>query len=230
MGKVEQGPVFDGTEAKPGSRNPNGPLRLENDVRATLRLPRRSTYAEYLAVEQGSMHRHEFFDGVIVAMAGGSDEHNALSGRLAMLVGLRLTAPCRFYTSDQRFWISAHVRSRYADGAVICGKPEHPAHDEQATTNPRVVFEVLSPSTEGDDRGDKRADFQSLDTLTAYVLVSQDARRIEVWRRDPDGRWPGTPTTFHDGDSFLLPHASEALAVADVYDGVLDEAGRSLLD
>src|SRR5262245_64548029 len=65
------------------------------------------------------------------------------------------------FTADQRFWIAATTRARYSHGSIICGKPAHPARDNQATTNPVVVVEVLSPSSEGDDDGDKRRDFQS---------------------------------------------------------------------
>ena len=72
-------------------------------MEATLRLPRRTSYAEYLEVERGSAHRHEFLDGVVVAMAGGSDEHNAIAGRLAMLLGVRLGAGYRYFTPDQQF-------------------------------------------------------------------------------------------------------------------------------
>jgi Uma2 family endonuclease len=198
-------------------------------MRATLRLPRASTYAEYLAVEQHSEHRHELIDGVIVAMAGGSDEHNAVAGRLAMLLGVRLQGGCRYFTADQRFWIAATARGRYSDGSVICGKPEHPPHDGQATTNPRVVVEVLSPSSEGDDDGDKRIDFQSLASLHAYVLLAQDARRVQVYRRDEHGRWPLSPEVYGGGDSFALPALTAAIAIDDIYHDVLDEQGRSLL-
>lgn len=198
-------------------------------MRATLRLPRASSYAEYLAVEQHSECRHELIDGVIVAMAGGSDEHNAIAGRLAMLLGVRLADTCRYFTADQRFWIAATARGRYADGSIICGKPEHPAHDSQATTNPRVVVEVLSPSSEGDDAGDKRQDFQSLASLQAYVLAAQDERRVRVHRRDERGRWPLEPEVHLSGGSFSLPGLGAPIAVDEVYLGVLDEAGRSLL-
>jgi len=102
-------------------------------MEATLRLPRRASYADYLAAEQDSDHRHEFIDGVIVAMAGGSDEHNVLAGRLARLLGNRETGSCRYYTSGQRFWIASRARGRYADGSIICGAPDHPAHDDQAS-------------------------------------------------------------------------------------------------
>jgi Uma2 family endonuclease len=197
-------------------------------MRATLRLPRAATYADYLAVEQHSEHRHELIDGVIVAMAGGSDEHNAIAGRLAMLLGMRLEGSCRYYTPDQRFWIAAHARSRYTDGSIICGPPDHPPHDQQATTNPTLVVEVLSPSSEGDDDGDKRLDFQSLSSLRAYVLVSQDRRFLKVHRRGSDGTWPAEPE-IHPSGSFSLPALNAPLSVDDVYDNILDVNGRSLL-
>jgi len=195
-------------------------------MEAILRLSRRASYADYLAAEQNSECRHEFIDGVIVAMAGGSDEHNALTNKLAIVLGSRLTGACRSYSSDQRFWIAARARGRYADGSIICGPPEHPAHDDQATTNPTIVIEVLSPSTEGDDDGDKRADFQSLASLRAYVLVAQDERCVKIYRRDGD-TW--SVTSHRDGDLFELPVLASAVTVAEVYDGILDNAGRSLL-
>ncbi|MEM9694928.1 MAG: Uma2 family endonuclease [Myxococcota bacterium] len=198
-------------------------------MKATLRLDRRATYADYLAVEQNSDHRHELIDGVIVAMAGGSDEHNAIAGRIAMLFGLRLEGPCRYYSPDQRFWIPASARGRYADGTVICGRPEHPPHDGQASTNPVVVVEVLSLRREGDDEGEKRLDFQSLTTLKAYVLVSQDARHIKVYRRGPNGTWGTTPEVYRGDESFVLPRMGSSLAVAEVYDNILDLDGASLL-
>lgn len=197
-------------------------------MKATLSLPRRATYAEYLEVERDSPRRHELLDGVIVAMAGGLDEHSALAARLAMLVGLQLTPGCRFYSSDQRFWISSNGRGRYADGSVICGRPDHPEHDRQATTNPRIVFEVLSPSSEGDDDGDKRRDFQSLRTLEAYVLVHQDSRCLRVYLRGNDGAWADAQL-LHDGEALALPNCRAAIDVAAVYEGIVDAAGRSLL-
>lgn len=195
-------------------------------MEAILRLSCRASYADYLAVEQTSERRHEFFDGVIVAMAGGSDEHNAIAGRFAKLLGNRETGTCRYYSPDQRFWIAARVRGRYADGSIICGPPEHPAHDPQATVNPVVVLEVMSPSSQGDDEGDKRLDFQSLATLEAYVLVAQDQRRVQVYRR-ADSEWRAT--AHGDGDSFELPTLSAPISVAEIYDGILDPSGRSLL-
>lgn len=180
-------------------------------------------------MQRDTPHRLEYLDGVVVAMAGGSDEHNAVAGRFAELVGARRDATRRYYTPDQQFWIGATERARYSDGSIICGPPEHPPHDRHASTNPAVVLEVLSPSSEGDDEGDKREDFQSLESLQAYVVAHQDARSVRVYRRGADGSWSRSPETYRDGDSFEVPTLTSALAVADLYDGILDHDGRSLL-
>jgi Uma2 family endonuclease len=95
--------------------------------------------------------------------------------------------------------------------------PAHPPHDGQATTNPLVVVEVLSPSSEGNDDGAKRRDFQSLASLQAY------------YRRDEGGAWRNEPNVYRDGDRFELPRLTRAIAVDEVYDDILDVAGHSLL-
>lgn len=198
-------------------------------MRAVLHLAQRATYADYLAAEHNSQSRHELIDGVIVAMAGGSDEHNAITSRLTLLCGMRLSGSCRHYSPDQRFWIAATARGRYSDGSIICGKPEHPAHDEQATTNPVVVIEVLSPSSEGDDEGEKLRDFQSLMSLQAYVLAAQDERCVKVYRRTDRGDWRAEPDVYRQGQSFELPTLDAPVTMAELYDGILDAGGRSLL-
>ena len=198
-------------------------------MKATLSLPHRATYADYLATEQGSERRHEFFDGVIVAMAGGSDEHNAIASRFGGLFVTRIRRGCRSYTPDQRFWIAAATRGRYSDGSIICGKPSNPAHDGQATTNPCVIVEVLSPSSEGDDDGEKRRDFQSLASLQAYVIAAQDARTVKVYRRTERGDWRHEPDLYQAGDRFELPTLTSAISVDDIYADILDDTGRSLL-
>lgn len=198
-------------------------------MKAVLNLARRATYADYLAAEQASPTRHELLDGVIVAMAGGSHEHNAIASRFAALFGVRTPRGCRSYTPDQRFWIAATGRARYADGSIICGKPESPRHDPQATINPVVIVEVLSPTSEGDDDGDKRRDFQSLAALQVYVLAAQDERRVRVYRRGADGTWASSPDVLGDGDSFELPGLTRAITLDELYDDILDHDGRSLL-
>ncbi len=198
-------------------------------MKATLSLPRQAAYADYLAAEQDSERRHEFIDGVIVAMAGGSYEHNALALRVGALFGVRMARGCLAYSPDQRFWIEATARGRYSDGSIICGKPASPAHDAQAVTNPSVILEVLSPTTAGNDDRDKRRDFQSLASLKAYVLVAQDARWVKVYRRTERGAWRDEPDIYRDGDSFELPTLTRAITLDEVYSDILDASGRSLL-
>jgi Uma2 family endonuclease len=198
-------------------------------VKAILSLPRRSTYADYLAAEQTSESRLELIDGVIVAMAGGSNEHNAVAGRFAGAFSARVPPGCFYYTPDQRFWIAATARGRYSDGSIICGKPANPAHDAQATTNPVVVVEVLSPSSEGDDDGEKRRDFESLESLQAYVIAAQDARWVKVYRRSERGAWGEQPGVYRDGETVALPRLTSAISVDEIYEGILDGSGRSLL-
>ena len=198
-------------------------------MKAVLSLARRATYADYLAAQQNSGHRLELIDGVIVAMAGGSYEHNAIAGRFAGLLAVRLSPGCLYYTPDQRFWIAATARGRYCDGSLICGKPAHPVHDDQATTNPSLALEVLSPSSEGNDDGEKRRDFQSLPSLQAYVLVAQDARSVMVYRRADRGQWSEPPEIYGEGEAFTLPTLTRAIDVAEVYRDILDTTGVSLL-
>jgi hypothetical protein len=121
-------------------------------------------------------------------------------------------------------WRRSRTHTRYSDGSIICGRRSIPL----TTLKPQRIPQSCSrsPSSEGDDDGDKRSDFQSLTSLEAYVLVAQDQRRVKVYRRA--GREWRT-ATYHAGDSFELPMLSMSIAVADIYDGILDAAGKSLL-
>lgn len=198
-------------------------------MKAMLQLSQPASYADYLAIEGTSEHRNEFINGVIVAMAGGSYEHSAIGSKLTFLLMSRLTGQCRHHSSDQRFWIASSGRGRYADGSIICGDPEAPPHDHQAAINPSITIEVLSPSTAGDDNGDKRIDFQSLPSLRAYVLVHQDQRCVRIYRRSERGDWNVDAEVYRNGQGFELPKLTTPIAVADIYDGILDERGGSLM-
>jgi Uma2 family endonuclease len=146
-----------------------------------------------------------------------------------MRLGTRLERERRYYTPDQRFWIFASGRSRYADRSIICGKPNHPPYNAQATTDPLVVMEVLSPSSEGDDAGDKRDNFQTLPALQAYVVVSQDRRLTRIHRRLAHGGWSPEAELYSGGETFPLPALEAPIAVDEVYENILDAEGRSLL-
>ena len=122
------------------------------------------SYAEYLAAEATSEIRHEFLNGEVWAMAGGTPEHAALA---AAVIGV----------------------STYPDVAVVCGALETAPDDPDAIANPVVLVEVLSDATEACDRGVKAAHYRQITALKEYVLVSQAEPRVEVYRRAAIGRW-----------------------------------------
>jgi Uma2 family endonuclease len=157
----------------------------------------RHTYAEYLAYERDSGLKHEFDDGEILAMAGGSRRHNALASRISAALEGGRKPGCIAFQSDQKIRVLATGRATYPDASMVCGAIEgDPADPTGATiTNPTLIVEVLSPSTEQDDRGAKWQHYQMLPSLQEYVLVSQSEARIERYRRLATGGWEYTDVT-----------------------------------
>lgn len=151
---------------------------------------RRFTLAEYLALEESSPEKHEFYNGEIFAMAGGSPRHN----RIALNCGGELREklrgkPCEPFLSDQRIRISKAGISTYADASVFCDGLKTAPEDRHGATNPRVIIEVLSPSTENYDRGQKFLFYQNIESLQEYVLISQHEPRIDHYIKQDTGSW-----------------------------------------
>lgn len=180
--------------------------------------PRRNhTLADYLEVEELSPAvKHELVHGEIFAMAGGTVEHAALSTAISALLVARLrTGPCRAYSSDLRIRIREANVATYADVTVVCDPVERDAASPTHVTNPRVVIEVLSPSTEDYDRDEKRIYYQMLPSLREYVLVAQGRRRVEVWRREAES-W--AYSVYDAGARFSLASIGAELDVDEIYD------------
>lgn len=145
---------------------------------------------EYLDFERSSPLRHEYADGEIFAMAGGTLEHSAVAANVIGELRSALQGRgCRVLTSDMRIKIAATRRYVYPDGAVVCSGPEFEDEQRDTLMNPRLVVEVLSESSEAYDRGEKFAQYRTVPSLEEYVLASQKAPRIEVFTRQPDGAW-----------------------------------------
>ena len=145
-------------------------------------------FEEYLVMEAASDIKHEWINGLVYAMSRGTPEHGRLSA--AMMRALPETEQCRVYSSDTLIYIEKAEHSTYADASIVCGailtrgaKDKNGKSLGEAITNPRVVVEVLSKSTEHRDRNERFRLFQKLDSLEEYVLVSQDEPCIEVRRR-----------------------------------------------
>jgi Uma2 family endonuclease len=187
-----------------------------------LKLPR--TLDEFLAWEERQTERYEFLGpGRLRLMAGGSDRHNDIAVNIvAALAGRLRGGPCRVRVADLK--VSTPTgRSLYPDVFVRC-TPRQPT--EVVVDDPVVVFEVLSPSTVGYDRGEKRDLYRSIPSLMHHVLVSQDRAEVEVATRAADGRW-GDPAPLRGPDATLrLDALGIDLPLAEIYaDAELGEAG-----
>ena len=175
------------------------------------------TFADYVLLEEDSPVKHEFLDGRVWAMAGGSARHAAIAARVIALLssGVR-DRKCEVFTSDLRIRVVATGLGTYPDASVVCGSLElHPEDPKGHTlTNPIIVVEVLSPSTEEYDRTEKRAHYQTIPSLREIVLVSQDQRRIEIWRRDRE-TWSCHVTL--DAGTAQLESIDSKLPLAEIY-------------
>ena len=182
-----------------------------------LRRLHRYTYAEYVAFENASAEKHEFLDGEIYAMAGGSEEHSALSAAMVRLLGNVVgDRPCRVHTSDLRVFVQSAGLATYPDASVICGPLEQHEPSPKATAlNPVVLVEVTSDSSEEYDTGAKLEYYQTIPTLREYVIVSHRERRITVHARGADARW----TVAHAvrGGEVAIPSLDAQLSVDELY-------------
>ena len=176
------------------------------------------TYAEYLAYERDSALKHGFEDGLITAMAGGSRRHNALASRISAALETDRRMGCVAFRSDQRVRVLATGKATYPDASLVCGAIEgDPADPSGATiTNPSVLIEVLSVSTEQEDRGNKWQHYQLVPALQEYVLVSQAEPRVEIFRRLSTGGWEYLDVTV---GSVLLT-CGAVLDLARLYDAL----------
>lgn len=174
----------------------------------------RYTYREYLTLEQSANVRHEFLGGEIYAMAGGSPEH----ARICMNIGASLHGQlrgrgCAVHSSDLRIRVLATGLATYPDLTVVCGRAELDPDDRNTITNPTLVVEVLSPSTEDYDRGEKLHHYRQVPTLMEVVLVAVDERLVVVWRRGAAG-WSSAESR---AGQVMLESVSAALDLDDVY-------------
>jgi Uma2 family endonuclease len=150
------------------------------------------TPAEYYRLERQASYKSDYYDGEIFAMAGGSTRHSLIVMNIGGELRQRLKGnPCAPYESNQRLKVVATGLRVYPDVSVYCGPLEYDEDDVNAetATNPAIVFEVLSPSTEVYDRGFKAENYRRIDSLRAYVLVSQETPHVEVYERQADNSW-----------------------------------------
>lgn len=203
-----------------GLREPPDLTSHEKDARGTS-----VSIAEYLRLERSSSIKHEYIGGRVYAMAGASDAHNAITTNLVALLHPIVRAKgCRIYSSDMKVRIDTlspedeDAIFYYPDVMVVCAQGD----DEQYfKTQPSLLIEVWSESTEAKDRTTKLDHYRTIGTLVEYWMIAQDRRRIEVWRRD-GGVWSALEYKTENDVIHVGALGTEVL-VKDVYEEVTFE-------
>ena len=177
----------------------------------------RLTEKEYLALERAAVGvKSEFYDGEMFAMSGGTRPHSRISTNLAAEFTKKLAGRrCQPFNSDLRVKIEATGLYTYPDLSVVCGEDEHVDEEYDTLTNPTLLIEVLSPSTENYDRGRKFEHYRQIPSLKEYLLVSQDEPRIEQFIRQ-SGQWV-LRDAFGMRTKLVLPSLKIFLSLAAVF-------------
>ena len=175
---------------------------------------------EYLAQERAGDTKHEYRSGEIVAMVGASREHNLIAGdTYATLHGQLRKRPCEVYMNDMRLKVAAAGKYLYPDIMVVCGEPRFADDYVDNLLNPTVIIEVLSPSTEAYDRGEKFEHYRTIESLREYLLIAQDRYHIDHFVRQDDGLWVLSDATGLEA-MIALPSIGCVLPLAEVYENV----------
>lgn len=178
------------------------------------------TSEEYLALERQATTKSEYIDGEMVAMTGGTSRHGLVTVNLAAELRQRLKqGPCRVYSGDVRIKILAAGVYYYPDLSVVCGEPLLEDRHDDNLLNPILIVEVLSQSTESYDRGRKFENYQMLESLKEYVLVTQDRPRVEHFLRQDGHVWLYTDVSGLDGTVSLTSVGCQ-IPLAEIYDKV----------
>ncbi|WP_338113820.1 Uma2 family endonuclease [Thiococcus pfennigii] len=179
------------------------------------------SFVDWLAIERTTTDpRSEYVAGEVFAMAGGTEEHDLIVANLVRELGNQFKGrPCRVYESAMKVHIAAADVATYPDVMVICGERQFYDGRRDLVTNPSLIVEVLSESTEAYDRGDKFRHYRNLHSLRAYLLVSQYRVQAELFLRQPDGTW--SLTSYQEPSESIPLRAIEAdLSLAEIYDKV----------
>jgi Uma2 family endonuclease len=184
-------------------------------------LPKRKyTPEEYLEIDRKAEHKSQYLDGEIFAKVGASEWHNLIVTNLVGELRSRLKGrTCRVYPSDMRVKVQATGLYTYPDVTGVCGEAVFEDEKRDTLLNPGLVIEVLSPSTEGYDRGRKFEHYRQIDSLAEYVLVAQDKHHVERFRRQGEHEWLFWETSSLQ-QTVELPSIECELPLSEIYDKV----------
>ncbi len=175
---------------------------------------------EYLELEVNSESRHEYIDGQIIPMTGGTPNHNQIALNLSGALNFALKRqPYRVFVTDQRLWIPKKRIHTYPDVMVVQGQLEFQAGRRDTIANPLMIAEVLSKSTKSYDRDEKFAAYRTIGSFQEYLLIDQYTLHVEQYSKTDNNRWIFTEYEDEDGTISLASVAFEIM-LADIYDKV----------
>lgn len=184
------------------------------------REPRRFNHREYLGLEEQADVRSEYYHGKIYSMTGSSVCHNQILRNLTgFMVNSLRGGPCQAFMTGLRLYIEEHDLFTYPDLFVVCGDLQMYGSRTDTLTDATLVVEVLSPSTEVYDRGEKFLFYQSLPSVQEYVLISQDSPTVEIRQKVREGEWH-TKETVGLAQSLELKSIDAHLDLSLIYEGV----------
>lgn len=177
------------------------------------------TEEEYLRWEKDAPYKSEYVHGEIRAMAGGTENHGAIAVNVSAELRAALRGRgCRTLSSDVKVRTPSGV-FRYPDVSVVCGQSHYHGRGRSVITNPLIVVEVLSDGTAATDRGEKLQEYQTIESLQAYLLVDQDSPRVACYTRRENGHWDYHTVTGLE-NALTIPTLEITLALAEVYDEI----------
>ena len=188
-----------------------------------VRKPKVYTFEEYLRREEKSIEKHEFYNGKIFKMPGGTDTHSEISTNMAaaLKIAVRsLTTKFRIYNSDLKIRIDSLDSGVYPDALVICKEPEYWQDRRDVIVNPLVVVEVLSPSTQAYDRAGKFELYKQLPSFQEYVLIDVNKCAVETRFQEEPNLWRIRHETNID-NSITLHALGVSISMADIYEDIV---------
>ncbi|MGD9973076.1 MAG: Uma2 family endonuclease [Desulfatirhabdiaceae bacterium] len=175
------------------------------------------TREDYLEMEAAAEYKSEYYGGEVFAMTGGTIHHSQIIANLIRRVGETLDeTDCRLFESNMKLEVASENAFMYPDVMVVCGPVVPAGNTTHAITNPMVIIEVLSPSTESFDRGKKFTYYQTVKSLREYILVSQEEPQVETFFRQDASHWLYTVAKGLDA---VIPIQSleRELKLSDIY-------------
>ncbi|MGI2908637.1 Uma2 family endonuclease [Tolypothrix sp. VBCCA 56010] len=175
---------------------------------------------EYLEIEVKSEERHEYINGQIIPMTGGTPNHNKIAGNFYAALNFALKRqPLQVFVTDQRLWIPQKRINTYPDVMVVAGELQFQEGRKDTLTNPIMIAEVLSKSTKSYDRDEKFAAYRTIPSFQEYLLIDQYKMHVEQYSKTDNNRW--IFTEYEDADvTISLASVSFEISLADIYDKV----------